>query len=78
MTIRQTGGLLRAGKISCVELMERTLSDIKHREAFNSFITVMEEIVSCNATNTAAPISGPQKLRMPPITAMMTISPEMT
>jgi aspartyl-tRNA(Asn)/glutamyl-tRNA(Gln) amidotransferase subunit A len=40
MTIRELGGLLRSRKLSCVELIEETLSQIKKREKFNSFITM--------------------------------------
>lgn len=40
MTISEMGCLLRAGKISCVELLEQTLADIKKRDVFRSFITM--------------------------------------
>ncbi len=43
MTVRQIGQLLRTGKLSCVELTEQTLADIKKREVFRSFITRTEE-----------------------------------
>ena len=43
MTIRETGRLLRTGKISCVELMKQTLAGIRERDVFHSFITVTEE-----------------------------------
>ncbi|MCU1295008.1 MAG: aspartyl/glutamyl-tRNA(Asn/Gln) amidotransferase subunit [Bryobacterales bacterium] len=40
MTIREIGALLRGRKISCVELMQQTLADVKERDKFNSLITV--------------------------------------
>ena len=43
MTVREIGSLLRARKISCVELLEQTLSDIKDRDGFRSFITIAED-----------------------------------
>jgi aspartyl-tRNA(Asn)/glutamyl-tRNA(Gln) amidotransferase subunit A len=42
MTVREIGHLLRTRKISCRELMEQTLADIRQREVFRSFITTME------------------------------------
>lgn len=49
MTIREIGRLLRARKISCVELIDQTLGDIRQREAFNGFITVTEELARAEA-----------------------------
>ncbi len=43
MTVSESGRLLRARKISCVELLEQTLADIKQRDVFRSFITMTEE-----------------------------------
>jgi aspartyl-tRNA(Asn)/glutamyl-tRNA(Gln) amidotransferase subunit A len=40
MTIRGIGTLLRGRKMSCVELLQQTLADIKARDKFNSLITV--------------------------------------
>lgn len=42
MTVREIGALLRAKKISCVELIDQTFAAIKQREVFRSFITSME------------------------------------
>ena len=39
MTVRELGAQIRARKISCVELMQRTLKDIEERDRFGSFIT---------------------------------------
>lgn len=43
MTIGEIGRLLRARKLSCVELIDQTLADIRDRETFHSFITLTEE-----------------------------------
>ncbi len=43
MTIAEIGTLLRTRKISCVELIRRTIEDVRKREVFNSVITLMEE-----------------------------------
>ncbi|MFL6352530.1 MAG: amidase [Bryobacteraceae bacterium] len=43
MTIRETGRLLRTGKLSCVELMQQTLARVKDRDVFRSLITLTEE-----------------------------------
>lgn len=43
MTIRELGQQLRSGKLSCVDLIERTLEDIKKRDTFRSVITLLEE-----------------------------------
>jgi aspartyl-tRNA(Asn)/glutamyl-tRNA(Gln) amidotransferase subunit A len=43
MTISEIGGLLRAGKASCVELMQETLAGIRERDIFHSIITPLEE-----------------------------------
>jgi aspartyl-tRNA(Asn)/glutamyl-tRNA(Gln) amidotransferase subunit A len=43
MTVREQGKLLRARKLSCVELIEQTLAKIKARAASHWFITVTEE-----------------------------------
>ncbi len=39
MTIREIGQLLRAHKLSCVELIQHTLSEIRQRDVFRSLIT---------------------------------------
>jgi aspartyl-tRNA(Asn)/glutamyl-tRNA(Gln) amidotransferase subunit A len=44
MTIREVRRLLRGRKISCAELIDQTFIDIRRREAFNSFITLTEEM----------------------------------
>jgi len=43
MTVRELGAQIRARKISCVELVERTLKDIHERDKFRSLITVTGE-----------------------------------
>lgn len=43
MTIREVGAALRERKMSCVELVQQTLADIKERDKFNSIITLMED-----------------------------------
>jgi aspartyl-tRNA(Asn)/glutamyl-tRNA(Gln) amidotransferase subunit A len=43
MTVSEIGRLLRARKISCLELIEQTLNDIKERDAFHCFITLTED-----------------------------------
>ncbi|MBV8552459.1 MAG: amidase [Acidobacteriaceae bacterium] len=43
MTVRQLGALLRGRKLSCLELVEQTLADIKARDTFRCFITLTEE-----------------------------------
>jgi aspartyl-tRNA(Asn)/glutamyl-tRNA(Gln) amidotransferase subunit A len=43
MTVRELGAHIRARKISCVELMQRTLEDIEKRDKFCSLITVTGE-----------------------------------
>ena len=43
MIIREAGRLLRSGKLSCVELTQQTLADIKKRDSFRSVITLMED-----------------------------------
>jgi aspartyl-tRNA(Asn)/glutamyl-tRNA(Gln) amidotransferase subunit A len=50
MTVRETGHLLRAGKLSCVELIQQTIADVKKRDHFRSLITITEE----DALNEAA------------------------
>lgn len=49
MTIRELGGLLRARKISCTELIDQTFADLRRRENFNSFITRTEELARVQA-----------------------------
>lgn len=39
MTVRELGAQIRARKISCLELMEQTLKNIRERDQFNSLIT---------------------------------------
>lgn len=43
MTVREIGRVLRKRQISCTELIQQTLSEIKTREKFNSFITITED-----------------------------------
>ncbi len=43
MTVREIEGQLRSRKISCVELTQQTLADVKEKERFNSFITLTPE-----------------------------------
>jgi len=43
MNIRELGRQLRNRKISCVELIDQTLADIKTRDRFHSLITLTEE-----------------------------------
>jgi aspartyl-tRNA(Asn)/glutamyl-tRNA(Gln) amidotransferase subunit A len=43
MTVRETARLLRSGKLSCVELIQQTVADIKTRDVFRSLITLTEE-----------------------------------
>lgn len=43
MNIREIGRLLRTGKISCRELMEQTIANIRERDVFHSVITLLEE-----------------------------------
>jgi aspartyl-tRNA(Asn)/glutamyl-tRNA(Gln) amidotransferase subunit A len=43
MTVRELGGLLRARKLSCGELIQQTLRSIKERDQFHCFITLTEE-----------------------------------
>lgn len=43
MTISEIGRLLRARKVSCLELIEQTLNEIKERDAFRCFITLTED-----------------------------------
>jgi aspartyl-tRNA(Asn)/glutamyl-tRNA(Gln) amidotransferase subunit A len=40
MTILEIGALLRGRKLSCVELIQQTLAEIKARDKFNSLITI--------------------------------------
>ena len=50
MTIRELGRLLRARKISCVELIDQTFADLRRRECFHSFITLTEDVARAEAT----------------------------
>ena len=43
MTVLEIGRLLRSRKLSCVELTQQTLADIKKRDNFRSVITLMED-----------------------------------
>ena len=43
MTVHELGALLRSRKVSCVELIQQTLADLKTRDAFRTMITVTEE-----------------------------------
>jgi aspartyl-tRNA(Asn)/glutamyl-tRNA(Gln) amidotransferase subunit A len=49
VTVREIGALLRTGRTSCVELLERTLRDIEERDVFNSFITLTPELALAEA-----------------------------
>ncbi len=49
MNIRELGGLVRARKISCAELIDRTFADIRARECFHSIITLTEESACADA-----------------------------
>lgn len=49
MTIRQIGSLLRARKLSCVELIDSVFADVSRRECFHSFITLTEELARAEA-----------------------------
>lgn len=40
MTIRELGSLLRSGRVSCLELMQQTLANVRDRDRFNSLITL--------------------------------------
>jgi aspartyl-tRNA(Asn)/glutamyl-tRNA(Gln) amidotransferase subunit A len=44
MTIRELGLSLRMRKISCAELTAQTFAEIRRRDAFNSFITLTEDL----------------------------------
>lgn len=50
MTVRELGALLRARKISCLELIRQTFANIERRDNFRSLITKTEE----SALNEAA------------------------
>jgi aspartyl-tRNA(Asn)/glutamyl-tRNA(Gln) amidotransferase subunit A len=43
MTVRETGRLLRSGKLSCVELIQQTFAEIRTRDVFRALITLTEE-----------------------------------
>src|SRR5436305_11442306 len=43
MTIREIGRRLRDGQVSCTSLLEETLTHIKNRDTYRSFITLTEE-----------------------------------
>ena len=43
MTVRKLGALLRSRKLSCVELAQQTLADLKRRDVFQTMITLTEE-----------------------------------
>jgi aspartyl-tRNA(Asn)/glutamyl-tRNA(Gln) amidotransferase subunit A len=50
MNVSEMGRLLRARKLSCVELLKETLRDIKQRDVFHSFITLTEDSAWVEAT----------------------------
>lgn len=50
MTIREIEHRLRARELSCVELVQDTLRQIRERERWNSFITVTEELALAEAS----------------------------
>lgn len=43
MTIRELGKLLRSRRVSCLELTQQTLADLKTRDVFRAMITLTEE-----------------------------------
>ncbi|MBV9303954.1 MAG: aspartyl/glutamyl-tRNA amidotransferase subunit A [Acidobacteriaceae bacterium] len=43
MTVREIGWLLRARKLSCVELVQKTVANVKSREELRALITFTEE-----------------------------------
>jgi aspartyl-tRNA(Asn)/glutamyl-tRNA(Gln) amidotransferase subunit A len=43
VTIHETGKLIRSRQLSCVELVQQTVADIKKRDVFRTLITVTEE-----------------------------------
>jgi aspartyl-tRNA(Asn)/glutamyl-tRNA(Gln) amidotransferase subunit A len=49
MTVRELGRQLRSRKVSCVELIDQTLSALKARDTFRSVITFMEESARAEA-----------------------------
>lgn len=49
MTIREIGAALRQGKVSCLELLRQTFTDIKQRDVFNSLITLTEDAALAQA-----------------------------
>ncbi len=49
MTVREIGRLIRTRKVSCKELIEQTLADLKQREKFHSFITITAEAALAQA-----------------------------
>lgn len=50
MTIRETGQLLRTGKVSCVELIQQTIADVKTHDFLHAMITMTEEDALREAT----------------------------
>jgi aspartyl-tRNA(Asn)/glutamyl-tRNA(Gln) amidotransferase subunit A len=43
MTVREIGRLLRTGKMSCVELIQQTIADVKAQNLLRTLITLTEE-----------------------------------
>jgi aspartyl-tRNA(Asn)/glutamyl-tRNA(Gln) amidotransferase subunit A len=58
MTIREIGALLRARKLSCLELIDQTLADIRQRETFHGFITVTEQQARAEAIERDRELAG--------------------
>jgi Asp-tRNA(Asn)/Glu-tRNA(Gln) amidotransferase A subunit family amidase len=58
MTVRELGTQIRARTISCVELIEQTLKDIRERDKFCSLITVTGEQALATARETDAELAA--------------------
>jgi len=58
MTVRELGAQIRARKISCVELIEETLKDIRERDKFRSLITVTGEQALATARERDEELTG--------------------
>lgn len=58
MNIREIEVLLRSRKISCVELLQQTLADIKARDRFNSLITLTPDEALAEAEERDRELAG--------------------
>jgi aspartyl-tRNA(Asn)/glutamyl-tRNA(Gln) amidotransferase subunit A len=63
MTVRELGGRIRRGEISCVELMQETIAGIREHERFSSFITTtfdeaLEEARLLDEQEAGGPLHG--------------------